>query len=206
MPLVPEPVLWLPHQLQILANLILLILALIVSFLAVWNFATPDSMLPVLRTLRVWHTWACFGFQTGALSGLVIANRIINLLPWTCPSDFVFMSNPCGNFMLSLILKDNSCCQLSASITRFLRTDLADFILMSLPLREFHVDSGFDKELLLPTFLFSLPGSWEPICGLYLLLINHCWFNDFWCWCFEILFLQTWLSLHLVRGILKTSS
>jgi len=114
-------------------------------------------MLPVLRTLRVLHIWACFGFQTGALSGLVIANRIINLLPWTCPSDFVFMSNPCGNFMLSLILKDNSCCQLSASITRFLRTDLADFVLMSLPLREFHVDSGFDWKLLLPTFAFHYP-------------------------------------------------
>lgn len=33
--LVPEPVLWLPHQFQVLANPILLILALIVSFLAV---------------------------------------------------------------------------------------------------------------------------------------------------------------------------
>jgi hypothetical protein len=35
MSLLPEPVLWLPHQLQILANLFLLILTLTVSFLAV---------------------------------------------------------------------------------------------------------------------------------------------------------------------------
>jgi len=55
-----------------------------------------------------------------------------------------------------------------AFITRFRRTDLSRFPHYVLPLREFHVDSGFESGLLLLTFQLSLPGSEEPICGLYL--------------------------------------
>jgi hypothetical protein len=46
-------------------------------------------------------------------------------------------------------------------------------------LRIIHVDGSADRELLLPTFRLSLPGSFEPLCGLYLHLINPCGFIAF---------------------------
>jgi hypothetical protein len=73
-------------------------------------------------------------------------------------------------------------------------------------LRIIHVDGSADRELLLPTFRLSLPGSFEPLCGLYLHLIKPCRIIAFWCWCFENLFLQTCFLTPGPLVIRKTSS
>jgi hypothetical protein len=111
MSLLPEPVLRLPHQLQILANLILLILTLIVSFLAVWNH---QRLVLFSLSYELWKFWcACanLAFKPDRWADRIIANLIINLLPrYLSWKDFVFMSCPYGNFIQILALRAECYC------------------------------------------------------------------------------------------------
>jgi len=69
MSLVPEPVLRLPHQLRILAKPVLLILALTVTFLAVWNLAALVLFLLSYELRKFRFACAFLTFKPEPLSG-----------------------------------------------------------------------------------------------------------------------------------------
>lgn len=113
MSLLPEPVLRLPQQLQILTNLVLLILTLIISFLAVWYHQRLALCFLSYELWKIWHTCVCYYFQTENW-----AERLLQTCSSTSPplkpvlKDFVVILNPCGYSMLTLALQENNCCQL----------------------------------------------------------------------------------------------
>lgn len=75
----------------------------------------------------------------------------------TCLADFLLMSNPCGSFMLILVLKENSFCKFFSIITRLLRAVLRTFSLF-ITLADYSLWFWYFEEPVFANLLNIVPG------------------------------------------------